>query len=286
MEISNSGEKWNSKFFRIINSAMCFGIAYIILIIGDFASKALMAKMYSIKGTIYFYGVHYNSEPKEWYQKNSVVIHSSGLVFIFLVSVISWVAYKKTDRFDTPMRLIFLWTYVIGICIICSQFMTAALGASDYDSPFAIDFAFAIAWLYIKPAIAFMLAAVMLIVMAASTFFMITPFLKLAFSYRKVYKLKARRKFFFEVAMIPSVIGVLFFTTLIFPEKYIFTLFVQVVYILVAMIICWYMLFYIDIDYDAVSRHKSLEKINFFLITTFILATVLSQTTLLKGIKF
>jgi hypothetical protein len=286
MEFSNAGEKWNTKLFRTLNSAMSFGIAYILLTIGDFASKSVTARMYSIKGTWFFYGVHYNAELKEWYQKNSVLVHSSGLVFIFFASIISWIIFKNTERIDSPFRLVFLWTSVIGMCIICSQFMTAAFGTSDYNSPYATDFAFAIAWLYIKPAIAFMLAGFMFLVMVASTFFLTTPFLKFAFSYRKVYKLKARRKYFFEVAMIPAFIGVLFSTILIFPEKYIFIHFMQVLYILITMVVCWYMLFYTDVDYDSLSRHTKLEKINFPLFTIFILLTVLTQTILQKGIKF
>ncbi len=286
MEISNSGEKWNSKLFRILNSAMSFGIAYIILTTGDFISKAIVARMFGIKSVVHFYGIHYISQNKDWYQKNSVLIHSSGLAFIAFVSLLSWAILKKTSRVDSPVRLIFLWTFVLGICIICAQFMTAALGVSDYNSPYAIDFTYAIAWLYIKPMIAFMLAAVMLIVMAVSTLFFVRSFLLFAYSYRKVYKLKARRKYFFETAALPCFIGILFTTTLIFPEKYIFVHLLQSLYMLIAMVVCWYVLFYVDVDYDVVSRHTGLEKINFTLIILFVLATVLTQTTLDKGLKF
>jgi hypothetical protein len=286
MEISNSGEKWNNKFFRIMNSAMCFGIAYIFLITGNFITQGLVAKMYSIEGKITFYGIHYTSDLKEWYKKNSVIVHSSGLIFIFLVSIVSWALFNKTSKFNSPLRLIFLWIYMIGVCYFSAKFMSAALGISDTNSPFTVDFAFAIAWLYIKPAIAFMLASLMFIVMVAAMFFLIKPFLTLSYSYRKVYKLKARRKYFFETAMLPSFIGLLFSTTLIFPENYIFIHFVQSFYILIAMVVSWYLLFYVDIDYDSVSRHTGLEKVNFTLILLFVLATVFTQTILDKGIKF
>jgi hypothetical protein len=286
MEIANSGEKWNTKLFRILNSAMSFCIAYIFLTIGDFFSKSFSAKVFGIKNTVYFHGVRYFSEYKDWYPKSSIVIHSSGLVFVAVSSVISWALLRQTTRFDTPVRMIFLWTYVIGICMICAQFMSAAFGVSDYHSPFAIDFTFTIAWLYIKPPIAFMIAGFMVIVMAASTFFIVRPFLLFAYSYRKVYKLKARRKFFYEIAIIPCFIGVLFTTTLIFPEKYIFVHLLQSLYILAAMLIGWYILFYVDVDYDAVWRHTGLEKVNFTLIALLIAATVFTQTVLQKGVSF
>jgi uncharacterized membrane protein len=286
MEISNSGEKWDSKLFRILNSAMSFGVAYIILTAGSFLVRGLVAKMYNIKCTVYFYGIHFNADPKVWDRKNSVIVHSSGLMFIFFISLLSWGLLKKSSRLDSPLRLIFLWTFVIGICLFCSQFLSGALGVSDHNSPFGVDFAFALAWLNITPIIAFMLASAMAAIMGISTLFFVRQYLVLAFSYKKVYKLKARRKYFFETAMIPCLIGALFTTTLIFPERFIFIHFVQLAYLLTAMVICWYILFYVDIDYDSVSRHTSLEKVNFLLIILVVLATVFTQTLLQKGIKF
>ncbi len=286
MEFSSGREKWNSKLFRIVNSAMAYGIAYVLLQSGYFLITAAAANSYGIISTVTFHSFTYSSPIQDWFKKSVVLSYSSGLLFLLMSAAIGLLVYWFTKKYDSPLRLIFLWLAVLGITMSGAEVLNGALGLSDFHSPFYQGFAIAMAWLYVQPIIAFVAAAFFLFSILASGVLFTRLFLQNAYSYRKVEKLKNRRKYFVEIAMVPALIGLMYETVLVFPEKYIFCLVTHLVYVVVFVVSGWYILFYVSMHYDDVNRQHSLQKISIVLLLLFMAATYWAAVVMDKGIKF
>lgn len=285
MEMLSGREQWNSKLFRIVNSTLCFAIASFLLIFGHFLVISLLAQHYNINTTIYLNEIHFSAPKNYWFPKNVAIIYGSSFVFYFVTAVIAFILYRKLEQFDVPAKLVLVWLYVLGISFFAAQGIIAVIGVNDFESPFYQELGVAFAWLYVNDILALIFALLLMGIYAFACIPTPKAFLQFAYSFRKVSKLKARRKYFFEVAAVPFVIGTLLITTLILPSTYTYLFAIQVIYTSIFLLIGWYMLFYTDIDREELRRHQKLEKVNLFLVIIIGLIAVAAYFLYEEGLK-
>lgn len=286
MDHLSGREQWNSKFFRVVNSALCSALAYLSVLFSCGATKSFTETLFQIKSNLMFYeSFPVTNEPGVWYLKNILIIFTSGVLASLVLGLFGLFFFHRIKRFNIPFVLYFLWLYVWAIAMFCAQGLLALLGLEEYYSPYFNNFVVVLAWLRFPKILAYFLVPLSVAALTFLCFFSTRPFISVAYSYGKVNKLQKRRKFFFETAMVPFVMSALFVTALIFPEPFTFTNLIYVGYAALAMIISWYLLFYIDVDREGIFRNEALQKFNSFIVLIFVLVLVVIHWKLQYGIK-
>ncbi len=255
-------EQWYSKLFRMVNSAVCFSIAYIILTYLHWVAMALVGNVFKLDAFVYYFGIKFMLVNEEWTRLKVTLIYASGPIFFLLGGFFCIYFYSRLKKFPTLLNVLFLWGFVIGTSAFCAQGVIGSLGAKQYNSPFYQGFTVVYAWWRIPEAgvYFFTLPFAILLVYFAVNYSRL--FLIFAYSYTKVNKLSRRRKYFVEVAIVPYIIGCLITSAVTFPMN----IFVHAVYLLtigVALVVAWLALFYIEVMKDDVVKYKSLQSLSF-----------------------
>jgi hypothetical protein len=286
MEHLSGREQWDSKLFRVVNSAICSALAYLSVLFTCGATKSFTESLFQIKSNLMFYeSFPVANEPDVWYLKNILIIFSSGILASVILGLLGLFLFHRLKEFNIPIVMYFLWLYVWAIAMFCAQGLLALLGLEEYYSPYFNNFVVALAWLRFPKILAYVLVPLSLAALTFLCFFSTRPFISVSYSYGKVNKLQKRRKFFFETAMVPFAISAMFVTALIFPEPFTYTNLIYVGYAALAMIISWYLLFYVDVDREGIFRNEALQKFNLFIVIMFALAIGAIYWKLQYGIK-
>lgn len=255
-------EQWYSKLFRMINSGVCFSIAYIILTYLHWVVMALVGNVFKFDAFVYYFGIKFILVNEIWTRFKVTFIYSSAPLFLLVAGLFGLYFYSRLKKFPTLLNVLFLWFFVIGSGMFCAQGVISCLGAGEYNSPYYQGFTVVYAWWRIPEAGVYLLSipfSVLLIYFSANYGRL---FLIFAYSYTKVNKLNRRRKYFIEVAMVPYLIGCLITSVVTFPMN----IFVHAVYLLtigIALVLAWLTLFYIEIMKDDVVKYKSLQSLSF-----------------------
>jgi hypothetical protein len=278
-------EKWYDKLFRILNSAICFSSAYLLINYLHWVVVALAGKLFKFDGFIYYHGVKFILNGHRWDKLNVFIIYTAGPLFALIFGLLSIYLYSKFKRIKNIINIFFLWSFIIGVSIFLSQSVIASIGLNEYLSPYYTDFAIAFAWARIPRLLVYAINlpfAVMLLYFAVNS---ARPFMVFAYSYTKVNKLQRRRKYFFEVAILPFIIGSIITTIAIFPvssTSYSLNIFVHATYLLIIaiiMFIAWYALQYIEVMKDEVIKYKNLQSLSSFGVFFFIILVIFIRLT-------
>lgn len=266
-------ETWFNKLSRILNSAACFAIAYIVLTQFFWFTMGLVGKFFKFDSFVYYYGIKFMLHEHYWNRLNVSLIYTSGSIACLLLGLLSLFLYDKVKHLRKSISLLLLWGFVIGSSIFCAQALVASLGHGQYNSPYYQNFAVVFAWLRFPAPVVYLLNipfAVLLVYFSVNSG---VPFLTLAYSYTKVNKLSRRRRFYFETLIIPFLIGALVSTVVTFPMN----IFVHAVYlgtIAVYLAVGWYALSYVEVLKDSVLKYKGLQTLSPYLL--FVLALVIA----------
>jgi hypothetical protein len=257
----SKSEKLESKLYRMANSAMCFSIAYMLILYGYYFATAIMAKVFGLDPTVYYYGIKILLNKHHWSKFNVFFIYSFGTLYLALISMLCAVLFFKFKENLRTINLVFLWGSIIGFSMFCGQFVIAALGAQEYNSPFFQNLTVAFAWIYLPLPLIYILtipAGALLCFLATKAS---KPLLTLAYSFSKVNKPMRKRKYFLETVIGPFLIGGLAVFLFTFPLN----IYLNLVYLLmiaIAIVVAFVIIPFQELQIDEVLRYKKLQDIN------------------------
>ncbi|MBL0310426.1 MAG: hypothetical protein IPP77_12350 [Bacteroidetes bacterium] len=269
MDIANK-EKWYNKLFRILNSSICFSLAYTIMTYGGYFAMGLVGKVFKFDANIYYYGVRFLLNQNKWTKFKITLIFTTYPFFALIFGLLMLYLFSKIKEVRTVLNLFFVWCFVIGSSIFVSQGLVATMGANEFNSPFYQHFSVVFAWWFMPPAFVYALNLPFIVLFLYFTIHYPKLFLRFSYSYSKVNKVSRRRKYFAEIAIVPFIIGSVATTILTFPMN-IFMHFVYLMFISISLIIGWVALHYLEMMRDDVLRYRSLQQFNYFLLIAVIL---------------
>ena len=107
-------EQWYSKLFRMINSAACFSLAYIILTYLHWIVMALVGNVFKFEAFVYYFGIKFILVDQVWTRFKVTFIYVSGPLFFLVAGLFCLYFFDKLKKFPTMLNVFFLWAFVIG----------------------------------------------------------------------------------------------------------------------------------------------------------------------------
>jgi hypothetical protein len=277
---------------RTVNSAVCFSLAYVILTYLLWFTSGLAGRIYKFDSLVYYYGIKFILNGYGWSKMRVVVVYSVGALSILFLALLGLFLYSNLKKVKTLSNVFFLWIFVIGFSVFLSQFIIASLGIYNYNSSYYQGLAVAFAWIGLPAFLVYVFNIFVLLFVIYIGVNVARPFLVFSYSYSKVNNLAHRRKYFFEIALVPFIVGALLTWIVIFPKdasaKGIFVLLtsVHIIYfgvIAVVLGIAWLSLSYIEVSKQDLVRYNSLQMPNIFFIVLMLVSWAFIFVTL-RGI--
>ena len=274
-------EEWHSRLARTVNSAVCFSLAYVVLTYLLWFVMGLTGRLYKFDSFIYYYGIKFILNSNTWNVSKVAIVFSSGPFFVLLLGLLGLFLFMRMKEIRTMLNVLFAWTFIIGVSIFISQFVIAALGIYSYNSLYYQGLAVSFAWLKVPVFLIYLLNALLIIPIIYLGVNCSRLFLVFSYSYAKVNNLSGRRKYFFEIAVAPFIVGSLVTIVAVFPKelsaKGILILLASTHIIYLAVIgmilgIGWLSLSYIEIVKQELVRYKSLQALNIVFIIFMLLS--------------
>ena len=261
-------EEWQSRLARTVNSAACFSFAYVLITYLLWFATGLSGWFFKFDSFVYYYGVRFILNTKNWNAFKAVTVYSAGPLAVFFIAMICHYLYRQMKEIRTILNLFFLWVFMIGASVFLGQFIIAALGIYHYDSLYYQGLAVVFAWLKLPVFLVYILNVMVLIAIIYLGVSSSRMFLSFSFSYSKVNSLSRRRKYFFETGLAPFILGALVTIVAVFPKdlaaKNLLILLgaTHIIYLsIIGIILCigWLSLAYIEISKQELLRYKSLQ---------------------------
>jgi hypothetical protein len=274
-------EEWQSRASRTLNSTACFSMAYVILTYLLWLTTGLTGMLYKFDSIVYYYGIKFILNDHAWSRQKVAMVYSSGTLIMLILAMLAVFLFRRMKKIRTMLNVFFLWIFIIGISIFMSQFIIAAFGLYHYNSIFYQGLAVSFAWLRIPLSVVYVLNALVVLFIIYMGVNCARPFLIFSFSFSKVNNLARRRKYFFEIALVPYILGSLITIVAIFPKditaKNILILLASTHLIYLGVIGCilgigWLSLSYIEMAKQDLARYKSLQIPNVIVILFMIIS--------------
>ena len=261
MDKPRTHEKWYERLSRIINSTVCFSLAYIAITYLFWLIMGYAGKMYKFDSFVYYFGIKYILNDNVWTKQSITLIFSSGSILSLVIGITAFFLFERLKHIKVIFNVFLLWLFIIGTTIFAAQAVIAVLGANEFLSPFYQNLTVVYAWWHLPYAVVCLLVLPWL---ALFLFFAVNyakPFLLTAYSYSKVNSESRRKSYFIETAVIPFILGSVITTAVTFPMN----IFVHAVYLGmlgIAMLIGWLSLIYIKVSQDEIIRYKTLQQLD------------------------
>jgi hypothetical protein len=285
---SKQSEKWQSRISRTGNSLACFSLAYIIITYVLWFAPGLAGRLLKFDSIVYYYGVKFILNGYGWSKMKVVLTYSAGAGSALLLALLGLFLYSFLKKSKSLFNVFFLWLFVIGLSIFISQFIIASLGIYKYDSLYYQGLTVAFAWLNLPTIFVYLLGILGLLTIVYIGVNSGKPFLIFSYSYSKVNNLSRRRKYFFEIALVPYIAGSLITWFAVFPKSLAaksvlgFLIGTHLIYIVVIGItlgIGWLSLPYVEVNKQDLVRYNSLQMPNIFFVTMMFVAWVFIYAT-------
>lgn len=261
MDISKRRELWHQRLSRVINSAICFSLAYILLTYLSWLIMGYTGTLFKYSSFVYYYGIKFILNDHKWTKSSVTLIYSSGFLFCLVVGVLGFFLFERLKHIKTMFNIFLLWCFIIGTSIFTAQGIIACLGTSEYLSPFYQNLAVVYAWWHVPAPVVYLLEIPIFVLFLFCSVNYAKPFLPTSFSFSKVNSESRRKKYFFEVAVLPFLLGAIITTAITFPMN----IFVHALYlfvIAVGLLIAWLSLVYIRVPKDDMLRYTTLQTLN------------------------
>ena len=261
-------EEWQSRASRTINSTACFSLAYVLLTYLLWLITGVTGMLYKFDSFVYYYGIKFILNDHAWDKVKVAMVYTSGPTFILMLAFLSLLLFSRMKQIRTMLNVFFLWIFIIGISIFLSQFIIAAFGLYNYNSIYYQGLAVSFAWLRTPVSVIYALNVIVVLLIVYLGVNCARPFLVFSFSFSKVNNLERRRKYFFEIALVPYIMGSLVTIIAIFPKEIaaknvlILLASTHLIYIVVVGAILgigWLSLSYIEMSKPDLVRYKSLQ---------------------------
>jgi hypothetical protein len=262
---SNKKEKLSSKMARVLNSAMAFIIAYMIVIFLFSVVTALAGKIFGFDSSISLSGVKFDLGHHKWEKGNVAVVWSFGTFFTAMLGFIFFYLFSQFKTILNVINLVFLWGAVIAYSIVAAQLIMPCIEPGQQLACYT-NLAVVFTWLAIPVFFQYLLAAVAVVFLALFSIYASKPFLSFSYSFSKVSKSGRKRKFFFETVLVPFALASFVFLTF---TKYTYPSInfkvINLVYmstIAFSLLVSFLVININDVKSDEVLRYKTLQKTN------------------------
>ncbi|MDB5281616.1 MAG: hypothetical protein JWO06_691 [Bacteroidota bacterium] len=268
MDQSRTTEQWYSKLFRVLNSAICFTLAYIIFTYLFWFVTGFVGRACKFDAFVYYFGVKFILNNHVWNKTSVALVYSAGPVFSLMLGLFCLYIYKKVKDAKSLLNVFLIWCFIIGTGIFLSQGVIAILGTYNYKSDYYHGLSVVFSWWKLPVIFIYLLDIPFALLFLYLSVNYARPFLLFAYSFSKVNKLPRRRKYFFETAIVPFAVGAFAtsLTTLTHPQlpRHV-NIPVHIVYMSVigaALLLAWYAISFIDVLKTDVTRFKSFQAPN------------------------
>ena len=287
-------EEWQSRASRTVNSAACFSLAYVLINYLMWIVTGLVGRLFKFDTFVYYYGVKMILNGQVWDKTKIAAVYSAGPLFALFIALLCLFLYGRLRKIRTLLNVFLLWVFVIGIGIFLSHLIMAALGIYRYNSYYYQGFAVTFAWLKVPKFLVYLLTVFVAIFIVYFGTNIGRLFLVFSYSYSKVNNLLKRRKYFFETAIAPFILGALVSTIAVFPKDkaalgvVVLLAATHIIYFtVIGMILAVgsFSLAYIEITRPELVRYKSLQTPNVFFVLFTIIAWVYVYITF-RGVYF
>lgn len=270
---SKGKEQWYDKLIRIVNSAICFSLAYIVITWGGFFCMAVVAKSFGFDTNTYYFGVRFLLNGNKWSVWPATAIYSTYPIFALFFGLLMLFIFYQIKRQATLINVFLVWCFVIGTSVFSAQGLIALMWAYQFDSLFYKNFAVVFSWWGLPVG-----AIIGLNLLFGITLFYFAvnypkKFLSFSYSFSKVNKSARRRKYFIETAIVPFILGAALTTAVTYPMN----MMVHSVYLItiaIGLAISWVALFYLEIQKEDVLKYKMLQQYGFVMFVLLLLATI------------
>ena len=272
---SKNSELWQSRVSRTVNSAACFSLAYVILTYLLWLITGLAGRFYKFDSFVYYYGIKFMLNSQAWTKTKVIFVYCAGPFSMLFIALIGLFLYSRLKKTKSILNLFFLWIFIIGISIFISELIIAGVGMYKYTSLYYQSLAVSFSWMGLPKFLVYFMDLMMLILVVYFGVNSGRLFMVFSFSYSKVNTLSRRRKYFFETALAPFVLGIFVTCVAVFPKevtaKNVLVLMAASHIIYIAIIgaiigIGWMSLSYIEVSKSDLARYKSLQMPNFIMI--------------------
>jgi hypothetical protein len=261
MEMQRGREKWPERLTRIVNSTVCFSLAYILITYSFWLSMGFTGLLFRFDSFVYYHGIKFILNDRDWTKLKITAIFSSGPLLCLGLGLLCFFLFEKLKNLKSTLNLFLLWVFVIGTSLFTSQAVIAALAANKYASHFYQNFAVVYAWWHLPSSVVYLLAMPFLFLFLFFSVNYAKPFVTTAFSYSKVNTESRRKMYFLEMVIIPFILGAGITAGVTFPMN----IKLHGVYMAVlgmSLVIGWISLKYNKVSKEEMLKYPSLQTLN------------------------
>ena len=267
MDQGKNTEQWYSKLFRMLNSAICFSVAYILFTYAFWFATGFAGRLFKFDAFVYYYGIKFLLNNHSWDSGKVTLIYMTGPVFCLVLGLVCLFFYKKMESNKTMLNVFLVWAFVIGTGIFVGQGVVAVLGTYNYQSDYYQGLSVVYSWWKLPVFMIYVLNIPLLLLFLYFAINYARPFLLFAYSYAKVNKLSRRRKYFFETAIVPFVLGAVFtgMVTVTMDLPVHVNIPMHIIYMCVmgaALVLAWFSISYVEVLKKDITRFKSFQTPN------------------------
>jgi hypothetical protein len=261
MEMQRGREKWPERLTRIVNSTVCFSLAYILITYSYWLAMGFAGLLFRFDSFVYYYWIKFILNDRDWTKLKITAIFSSGPLICFGLGLLCFFLFERLKNLKSIVNLFLLWVFVIGTSLFTSQAMIAALGANKYASPFYQGLAVVYAWWHLPNAVVYLLALPFIFLFLFFSVNYAKPFLTTAFSYSKVNTESRRKMYFLEMVIVPFILGAGITTGVTFPMN-IKVHGLNMAMLGMSLVIGWVSLRYNKVSKEEMLKYPSLQVLN------------------------
>jgi len=207
-EVLLNQESLKTQLLRVINSVCIFIVAFALIHMLNFLVNAFIMGLIGYTPKVNFYGIFdIPEDTASWSRKRIIASYAFGPLACLVVGLVSFRIYNLTEGYFSIIRVLALWIGVHGITQFLSNLTTSALGTNFVIPQLYYNYAVIFTWSYISPVFASMFSITGLILSFLFGYFIAADWLNLSASARLVFYLKGRRRFLFQILILPTIIG-------------------------------------------------------------------------------
>src|SRR5687767_7689602 len=100
-----SREKWYSRLTRIINSAACFSLAYILITYAYWLVMGVAGLLLKFDSFVYYYGIKYMLNDRDWTALKVTFVYSSAPFFCLALGLLCRFVFERSKHFKTLLNV-------------------------------------------------------------------------------------------------------------------------------------------------------------------------------------
>lgn len=196
------------KIKRVFHSVVIYCLAYIFVNYINQYVSGFAASFFNFEPKVLYYGVYdLPISPNLWTKWSVLFVFATGPIVALLVGLIAYRINEVLREYNTTLKVFALWVAVHGMSLFGSYCITSSFGTDDYQLPFYYGFAVVATWLHIDKVLMVPVTLMGILLLILFGLIVIVAFLSLAYSRKVAINYRGRRRFIFEVAVLPWLIG-------------------------------------------------------------------------------